>query len=67
MISRTHADFWRCFNALPAEIQQAARAKFELWQRDAFNSSLHFKPLFTDVWSVRVIRGIARWVAARKT
>lgn len=54
MISRTNADFWACFNALPAEVQRQAREKFKLWCEDAFSSNLHFKPLFEDVWSVRV-------------
>jgi hypothetical protein len=25
-----------------------------LWERDAFNAALHFKPLFSNVWSVRI-------------
>ncbi|HMP81669.1 MAG TPA: hypothetical protein PKA41_03050 [Verrucomicrobiota bacterium] len=54
MISQTQADFWICFNSLPAEIQQLAHQKYQLWQQDAFNSALHFKPLFDDVWSVRI-------------
>ena len=54
MISQTHADFWACYNALPAEIQQLARDKYNLWQKDAFNGALHFKPLFESVWSVRI-------------
>lgn len=54
MTSKAHDDFWRCFDALPAEVQQLARERFRLWQRDAFNVALHFKPLAADVWSVRV-------------
>lgn len=54
MISQTHADFWTCFNALPAEIQQQAREKYRLWQADTFHASLHFKPLVENVWSVRI-------------
>lgn len=54
MISRTTADFWVCFNALPPDIQVQSREKFRLWQQDAFNATLHFKPLIGDVWSVRV-------------
>jgi hypothetical protein len=54
VISRTHADFWTSFNALPAEVQRQARERFRLWQQDAFNPALHFKPLFGEVWSVRV-------------
>lgn len=54
MTSKTQEGFWRCFDALPAQIQQQAREPFRLWQKDAFNAALHFKPLFGDVWSVRV-------------
>ena len=54
MISRTTADFWACFNALSPDIQSQAREKFRLWQQEAFNATLHFKPLAGDVWSVRV-------------
>ena len=54
MISQTQPDFWACFNSPPAELQQLAREKYRLWQADAFNAALHFKPLFKDVWSVRI-------------
>ena len=54
MISQTHPDFWCSYRALPEEIQRLAREKFHLWQKDAFNAALHFKPLLGDVWSVRV-------------
>jgi len=52
--SRTNADFWAHFNALPQEVQSLAKAKYKLWQEDAFNAALHFKPLVGDVWSVRI-------------
>ena len=54
MISQTNADFWDCFNSLPTEIQQLARQNYRHWQEDAFNVALHFKPLFANVWSVRI-------------
>ena len=54
MISKTHADFWQCFHALPVSVQRQARERFRLWQQDAFNRALHFKPLVDEVWSVRV-------------
>jgi hypothetical protein len=52
--SKTQAEFWRCFDTLPADIQQQARGRFRLWQKEAFNAALHFKALLGDVWSVRV-------------
>jgi hypothetical protein len=45
VISRTDAHFWECFNVLE---------KYRLWQRDSFHSSLHFKQLKKNVWSVRI-------------
>ena len=50
MISQTQGDFWASYNALPNEIQQLARKKYQLWEKDAFNATLHFKPLFSNVW-----------------
>jgi hypothetical protein len=54
VISRTNARFWECLNALPPEVQQAAKEKYKLWEQDCFSPSLHFKPLNDDVWSVRI-------------
>jgi hypothetical protein len=54
VISKTHEDFWICFDALPVAVQKQARERFQLWRGDAFNASLQFKELFNDVWSVRV-------------
>lgn len=46
-------DFWRLFNQLPAEIQQLARANFELLKTNPRHPSLHFKKA-GRYWSVRV-------------
>ncbi|HTA31595.1 MAG TPA: hypothetical protein VK731_13970 [Candidatus Cybelea sp.] len=54
MISRAHAQFWECFNALPEEIQRVAKEKYRLWEQDCFHASLHFKLLQSDVWSVKI-------------
>lgn len=56
MISKTHEDFWICFDALPKAIQKLAREKFRLWREEPFHSSLQFKELLKDVWSVRINR-----------
>lgn len=63
MTSRTTADFWKLYENLPPDAQKLARDKFRLWRADTFNASLHFKPLFEDVWSVRInqsYRALAR-------
>jgi hypothetical protein len=54
VISRTHAQFWECFDALPENIQRIAKKQYRLWERDSFHPSLHFKLLKDDVWSVRI-------------
>ncbi len=54
MISKAQEDFWRCYEALPRDIQKQARERFRLWQKEPFNPALHFKVLLNDVWSVRV-------------
>ncbi len=54
MISKTHRRFWVFFQALPEEIQQLAKEKYRVWQRDPFHPSLHFTLLKDDVWSVRI-------------
>jgi len=54
VISRTHAQFWKCFHALPEEVQRIAREKYQLWEQDCFHVSLHFKLLKKAVWSVRI-------------
>ncbi len=35
--------FWRCYNALPANIQELADKNFALLQADPNHPSLHFK------------------------
>ena len=63
MTSKATDDFWSCLDALPAEVQSRARAKYRLWQADPFHPSLHFKPIGGDLWSVRIsleYRALAR-------
>ena len=47
--------FWRCFNKLPPDVQEKARASFELLKSNASHPSLHFKRT-GRVWSARVDR-----------
>ncbi len=48
--------FWRCYNSLPADIQQLADEKFDLLKSDARHPSLHLKKVggSPPLWSVRV-------------
>ena len=54
MKSKVDPVFWRRFNALPLHAQQLARNAFVLWLKDPFYSSLRFKKLKDDLWSVRI-------------
>jgi hypothetical protein len=54
MKSKVDPAFWRRFNQLPPPVQQLARNSFKFWLRDPFYSSLHFKKLKGELWSVRV-------------
>ncbi len=50
---RTTRRFWRCYDALPSEIQRVADQSFVLLQRDPRHPSLHFKKI-GKLWSARV-------------
>lgn len=47
--------FWRCFDALPAETQRQARAAFVLLKANPRHPSLRLKHI-GEYWSVRVSR-----------
>jgi hypothetical protein len=49
----TSPDFWQCFDKLPRDIQQLARANFQLLKSNPRHPSLHFKKI-GPYWSVRV-------------
>ena len=51
----TSPDFWGLFHALPQEVQDLARANYELLKTDPYHPSLHLKKV-GDYWSVRVGR-----------
>jgi len=49
----TTTRFWSCLYALPQDIQQVARKKYELLKQNPRHPSLHFKKV-GKLWSVRV-------------
>jgi len=55
MTHLTSPEFWKCYDALPSEIQSLADAKFELLKADPSHPSLHFKKV-GHLWSARVTR-----------
>jgi hypothetical protein len=52
--SKALPSFWKCFEKLPSEIQELARQKYRLWQRNPFHTSLNFKEVRPRVWSIRI-------------
>jgi Txe/YoeB family toxin of Txe-Axe toxin-antitoxin module len=56
MISRTLAQFWRLYDALPPEIKRQAREAYRQFQENPFHPSLRFHPLqgYPDCWSARI-------------
>lgn len=63
MTSKATRAFWQAYQKLPASIQEQATQKFQLWRRDPFHPSLHFKELSSNLWSVRITpnyRALAR-------
>jgi len=46
-------DFWACYRALPASVQELADKGFALLKRNPRHPSLHFKRV-DRFWSVRV-------------
>ena len=49
----TTESFWKGFDALPRDVQQLARANFELLKANTRHPSLHFKKI-DKTWSARV-------------
>jgi hypothetical protein len=48
--------FWKCYDALPEEVQRVADQNYELLKTDPSHPSLHFKKV-GDYWSVRAGKG----------
>ena len=49
----TSSRFWKCFDALPVDVQALARKNFDLLKQDPAHPSLQFKFL-TRMYSARV-------------
>jgi hypothetical protein len=55
MIHHASSSFWKCYSALPKDIQHQADHNFDLLKTDTRHPSLHFKKI-AKLWSVRVSR-----------
>jgi hypothetical protein len=47
---------WKCYDALPEEVQRVSDQNYELLKTDPSHPSLHFKKV-GDYWSVRAGKG----------
>ncbi len=52
---KTTTRFWRCFYALPKEVQETANRNYSLLKENPRHPSLHFKKV-GKLWSARVGR-----------
>lgn len=48
--------FWKCYNALPEQVQKLADKNYALLRTDSLHPSLHFKKVgkHRHLWSARV-------------
>lgn len=45
--------FWKCYDSLPANVQEIANQCYVLLKADSSHPSLHFKKIGKRYWSVR--------------
>lgn len=58
MKSKATTRFWKCYQALPAEIQKRAKEMYGFFRNDPWHPSLHFKRVHSSlpVYSVRITK-----------
>jgi hypothetical protein len=64
--SVTTQAFWRCFDALPREVQNLAVKSYLLWQENPSHPSLHFKSVHPKLPIVSVRVGMNHRAVAMK-
>ena len=47
-------EFWKLYNALPEDGRKLAIKNYRLWRDNPQHSSLRFKPVKGELWSVRI-------------
>lgn len=53
LIHYTTPKFWKCYDALPKNVQETADKCYELLKTNSSHPSLHFKKIGLMYWSVR--------------
>ena len=56
MKSFTTTEFWEAYSLLPDRVKQLARKSYQLWRKDHFYPSLHFKKVGGVLWSACITR-----------
>ena len=58
MISKATSKFWKCYERLPAEVQEKANEAYSIFSDDPWYPSLHFKRVHSSlpVYSVRITK-----------
>ena len=58
MISKTTANFWKSYRALPVDARKGAKEAYLLFQKDPWYPSLRFKRVHSSlpVYSVRITK-----------
>jgi hypothetical protein len=56
MKSSTVQRFWKCYVALPAEVRRQAKEAYDLFSKDPYSPSLHFKRIHSSqpIFSIRI-------------
>lgn len=59
MKSKTLPSFWKAYRKLTKDIKHHAKKTYEIWRKNPFHPSLHFKCISQEenMWSLRVSRG----------
>jgi hypothetical protein len=58
MISRTTDRFWKCYCQLPEQTRKEAKKAYEIFKKDPYHPSLHFKRIHSTrpIFSVRITK-----------
>ncbi|NEO27114.1 MAG: hypothetical protein F6K03_09520 [Kamptonema sp. SIO4C4] len=47
-------EFWISYRKLPPEIKEQAKKTYQIWRKNPFYPSLHFKKVGQNLWSARI-------------
>ena len=65
MKSLTNEHFWKCYADLPQDIRRQAREAYDLFTKDPYYPSLHFKRIHSTrpIFSARISMDYRAWVS----